>query len=239
MTDLVSYALTDGVARIAMDDGKLNVMSFAMTSALTQALDRAERDRAVVILTSDRTGVFTAGFDTKILARRDPEEVFKMVRSGADLAARLLNYPLPVIAACPGHAFPMGAFLLLASDIRIGVDGAFKIGFNEIAIGIPVPSFGLLLGRDRLLPPFLHRTVLTGEMFAPQEAVQAGFLDRLVGAEHLQGSARSIAGTMSQVNLAAFSNTKKRLKQATAAAVRSAIDLEITLPAYQSRAAVP
>jgi enoyl-CoA hydratase len=237
MTDLLSYKLTDGIARIAMNDGKVNVMSFAMSSALTQALDRAERDRAVVILTSDRSGIFTAGFDVKVLGRHDPHEVFEMVRAGADLAARLLSYPLPVIAACPGHAFPMGAFLLLACDVRLGVDGPFQIGFNEVAIGIPVPTFGLELGRHRLQPPFLHRTALTGEMFGPQDAVSAGFLDRLVSTTNLSESAHSVARTMSQVNLAAFANTKMRLKQAVVSAVRRAIDAEITLKSYQDRTA--
>jgi enoyl-CoA hydratase len=66
-----------------------------------------------------------------------------MVRLGAELAVRVLGFPYPVVTACPGHAYPMGAFLLLASDIRIGADGPYRIGLNEVAIGIPVPTFGL------------------------------------------------------------------------------------------------
>jgi enoyl-CoA hydratase len=236
MTELVSYELKNGVARIAMDDGKVNVMSTAMLSSLTRAFDLAERDNAVVILTSGRSGIFSAGFDTRILARRQPQEVFEMVRAGADLAVRVLSFRLPVVAACPGHAFPMGAFLLLGSDVRLGAPGPFKIGFNEIAIGIPVPTFGLELGRQRLLPAFLQRTALTGEMFGPEDALAAGFLDRLVSAEELQATARTVAEALTKVDLDSFTNTKTRLRSATIAAVRVAIDTEITLQVYQQRA---
>jgi hypothetical protein len=153
---LVSYEKTDGIAKISMDDGKVNVMSVAMLSELTAAFERAERDGVIVILTSAREGIFSAGFDTKILANKDPQEVFEMVRLGAELAVRVLAFPRPVVTACPGHAYPMGAFLLLASDVRIGADGPYRIGLNEVAIGIPVPTFGLELARDRLLPAYLH-----------------------------------------------------------------------------------
>jgi enoyl-CoA hydratase len=139
---LVSYENRAGVATVSMDDGKVNVMSAAMLRELTTAFERAEKDGVTVILTSARGGIFSAGFDTQILARKDPQEVFEMVRLGAELAARVLAFPRPVVAACPGHAYPMGAFLLLASDIRIGAEGSYRIGLHEVAIGIPVPTFG-------------------------------------------------------------------------------------------------
>jgi Enoyl-CoA hydratase/isomerase len=129
---LVTYEKSAGVATVSMDDGKVNVMSTAMLRELTTAFERAEKDGVIVILTSARQGIFSAGFDTKILARRDPQEVFEMIRLGAELAAGVLAFPRPVVAACPGHAYPMGAFLLLASDIRIGADGPYRIGLNEV-----------------------------------------------------------------------------------------------------------
>ena len=234
---LVSYEKIDGVARISMDDGKVNIMSTAMLSELTAAFVRAEKDSVIVILTSAREGIFSAGFDTKILGRKDPQEVFEMVRLGAELAVRVLSFPRPVVAACPGHAYPMGAFLLLASDVRIGADGPFRIGLNEVAIGIPVPTFGLELARHRLLPAYLQRTALTGEMFAPQEAMTAGFLDRVVSAESLQGTADAVAAVLGKIDFSSHASTKERLRSLTLAAVRTAIDSEITVENYRRRAA--
>jgi enoyl-CoA hydratase len=233
---LVSYVNTAGVARVSMDDGKVNVMSTAMLSELMSAFERAQKERAIVILTSGRAGIFSAGFDTKILNRKDPQEVYEMVRLGAELAARVLAFPYPVVTACPGHAYPMGAFLLLASDLRIGADGPYRIGFNEVAIGIPVPTFALELGRHRLLPPYLQRTALAGEMFAPSEAVTAGFLDRVVPADILQHSADAAAAVLGKIDLPSYTSTKERLRREAVAAVRTAIDSEITLENYQRRA---
>jgi enoyl-CoA hydratase len=236
---LVSYQKSAGVATVSMDDGKVNVMSCAMLRELTSAFEQAEKDGAIVILTSARAGVFSAGFDTKILARRNPQEVFDMVRLGAELAARVLGFPNPVVVACPGHAYPMGAFLLLASDIRIGAEGPYKIGLNEVAIGIPVPAFGLELARNRLLPAYLQRTALTGEMFPPAEAMTAGFLDQVVPADRLHESGIAIATELGKIDRAAHASTKERLRRATMASVRAAIDSEITLKSYQRRATGP
>ena len=233
---LVSYEKSAGVATVSMDDGKVNVMSTAMLSELTSEFERAEKDGVIVILTSARQGIFSAGFDTKILGRKDPQEVFEMVRLGAELAARVLAFPRPVVAACPGHAYPMGAFLLLASDIRIGADGPYRIGLNEVAIGIPVPTFGLELARHRLLPAYLQRTALSGEMFAPSEAMTAGFLDRVVAAENLQETANAVAAVLRKIDWPSHSSTKERLRRATLATVRAAIDSEITLENYRRRA---
>jgi len=233
---LVSYEKSAGVATVSMDDGKVNVMSTAMLNELTAAFERAEKDAEIVILTSARQGIFSAGFDTKILGRKDPQEVFEMVRLGAELAARVLAFPRPVVAACPGHAYPMGAFLLLASDIRIGADGPYRIGLNEVAIGIPVPTFGLELARHRLLPAYLQRTALTGEMFAPSEAMTAGFLDRVVAAENLRETADAIAAVLRKIDFPSHASTKERLRRTTLATVRTAIDSEITVENYRRRA---
>ena len=67
MTELVTYEFAGGIARITMDDGKLNVMSPDMLRALHQAFDRAEADGAIVIL-SGREGIFSAGFDLKVIS---------------------------------------------------------------------------------------------------------------------------------------------------------------------------
>jgi enoyl-CoA hydratase len=235
MNELVTYQKAGPIARIVMNDGKVNVMSAAMLSALLGALDRAEQDGAIVLLTSDCEGIFSAGFDTKILASKDPQRIYEMVRRGAEVAAQILSFPNPVVAACNGHAYPMGAFLLLASDIRIGADGPFRIGMNEVAIGIPVPTFALELGRERMIPAYLHRTALTGEMFAPQEAMAAGFLDRVVPAKSLSAATDAVAAALTKIDLPSHASTKLRLRRTAVERVRAAIDAEITLEAYQQR----
>ena len=113
-----------------------------------------------------------------------------MVKAGAELALRILSFPTPVVAACQGNAFPMGAFLIMSSDHRIAAEGNYRIGMNEVAIGLTVPRFAIEIARQRLTPAYFSRVVMTAEMFGPVEAVTAGFFDRVVPAEDLDRSAR-------------------------------------------------
>ncbi|MDO8911577.1 MAG: crotonase/enoyl-CoA hydratase family protein [Phenylobacterium sp.] len=234
MSDLIQYEFHEGVAVITMDDGKLNVMSTNMLQALGEALDRAERDEAIVVLRSGRKGVFSAGFDLKIFAANDSERSLEMVRAGAELALRLLTYPLPTLGVMEGNAFPMGTFLLLACDARIAARGPFRMGLNEVAIGISPPGFAIELARSRLHPAWLSRTVTLGEMYEPDEAVAAGFLDRAVAADQVETAIEEVLTAMRAVHATSHALAKQRLRRATGLAMREAIDRELTLEAYAS-----
>lgn len=235
MSDRVTYEANEVVATLTMDDGKANVMSPAMLEALHAAFDRAERDRLGVVLTG-RDKTFSAGFDLRVFAGGTAEQIHHMMTLGAELALRVLSFPAPVVTACTGHAFPMGAFLMLGADVRLGIDGAFQIGMNEVAIGLSVPAFAIELARQRLTAAHLHR-IAGGEMLGPTEAVAAGYLDRLVAPAELGATAREIARSLASRDRTAFAATKARIRQPAIAAVRAAIAAEITLDAYRQRVA--
>ena len=224
MNDLLSYSLADGIATITMDDGKVNAMSIPMLEALHGAFQRAEEDAAVVLLTG-RKGMFSAGFDLKVFPQgREP--TLRMLRLGATLCERILSFPHPVVTACTGHAYPAGAFLMLSADRRIGTKGPFKIGLNEVQIGLTVPSFAVEAARYRLSPAYFQR-VVTGDLYGPEEAVAAGFLDELVETENLTTRSRTVAEGLRDVNLDAHRGTKAKVRAACLAAVRAAIEDEL------------
>lgn len=236
MSDRVEYQCQDGVANIVMDDGKANVMSIPMLEALHDAFDRATRDRAIVVLRSGRPKVFSAGFDLGVLAANDVAGSVAMLRSGAELALKLLAFDTPVVSVCAGHAYPMGAFLLLSSDLRFGVEGDYRIGLNEVTVGIAAPGFALELARSRLHPAWLSRTVTTGEMYGPHDAVTAGFLDRVVPAGDVAASLAAAVDGLRRIDMNAHRTVKRRLRGATIAAMRAAIEAEITPAAFQAMA---
>jgi enoyl-CoA hydratase len=224
MSSPASYQLKDSVATITMDDGKVNVMSVAMLSALNAALDKALEDRAVVVLTG-RPGTFSAGFDLKTLTAGGPDAQ-KMVTMGFELAHRMLSFPTPIVVACNGHAIAMGVFLVLAADYRLGADGPFKIGANEVAIGITMPHFGVEICRQRLAPAHFNRAVIFSEMYSPTDAVPAGFLDRVVPDAELQNEAQKFAAALTKLNMTAHAASKLRLRDQTLKAIRAAIDTD-------------
>src|SRR6185295_15585656 len=161
---------------ITMNDGKVNVMSTAMLQDLHAAFARAEGDGAAVLLVG-KPGIFSAGFDVKVFASGDLPAIMTMLRTGAELIERILAFPFPVVTACTGHAYPMGAFLMLSADVRFGADGPYRIGMNEVAIRIVPPRFAIEIARMRLTPAAFHRVIVTGEMLSPTDAAAAGFLD--------------------------------------------------------------
>ena len=189
MSELISYQFEDGIATLTLNNGKVNAISPAVIDAFNQALDQALQDKAVVIVTG-QPGILSGGYDLKVMTS-GPENAVNLVAAGSTLARRLLSHPYPVIVACPGHAVAKGAFLLLSADYRIGVDGPFQIGLNEVAIGMTMHHVGIELARDRLRKSAFTRSVINAEMFSPAAAVDAGFLDTLVSADQLQESACS------------------------------------------------
>ena len=221
MSDLISYHLEDGVATLTLSNGKVNAISPDVVAAFNAALDQAEKDRAVVIITG-QPGILSGGYDLKVMTA-GPKEAVSLVTAGSTLARRLLSHPFPVIVACPGHAVAKGAFILLSADYRIGVDGPFSIGLNEVQIGMTMHNAGIELARDRLRRSAFHRSVINGEMFDPKSAVDAGFLDKVVSAEELQGAALAAARQLKKINMLAHKNTKLKVRKALLDALDNAI----------------
>lgn len=231
--DLLSYELSDSIATITLDDGKVNALSPQMLSDVNNALDRAEADGAVVVL-AGRPRVFSAGFDLKVL-RSDGEESLAMLRVGFELAARVLSFPKPVVIACSGHAIAMGVFLLLSGDYRIGAAGPYKITANEVAIGLTMPRAAVEICRQRLAPAHFNRATVIAEVYDPDTAVAAGFLDRVVCAAELAGTARDVAAQLRMLDMNSHTATKLRARNKALAAVRMAIDLDYGDAARQRR----
>ncbi|MBC3347229.1 MULTISPECIES: crotonase/enoyl-CoA hydratase family protein [Pseudomonas] len=224
MSDLIAYHLEDGIATLTLNNGKVNAISPDVIAAFNTALDQAVADRAVVIITG-QPGILSGGYDLKVMTA-GPKEAVSLVTAGSTLARRLLSHPFPVVVACPGHAVAKGAFLLLSADYRIGVDGPFSIGLNEVQIGMTMHHAGIELARDRLRKSAFHRSVINGEMFNPQSAVDAGFLDKVVSTDELQGAALEAARQLKKINMTAHKNTKLKVRKALLETLDSAILLD-------------
>ena len=217
----MSCDIENEVATIVMDDGKSNVISPQMLSQLNQALDEAERANAVVVVTG-RKGIFSAGFDLKIL-KSGVFNAFDMLIGGFSLSRRLLSFPTPVVVACNGHAMAMGSFILLSGDYRIGVEGEFKIAANEVEIGLTMPHSAVEICRQRLKPAYFDRTVLLSELYHPRTALEAGFLDQVVPEENLQTEAQRWAEKFASLDLKAHRRSKLRMRGKMLSALRRAI----------------
>ncbi|MFA5939764.1 MAG: crotonase/enoyl-CoA hydratase family protein [Sinimarinibacterium sp.] len=225
MDPILNYELSGGVATLTMNDGKANVMSVRMLQELSAAFDRAQADKAVVLLTSGGR-LFSGGFDLAVF-KSDRAELFRMLEAGALLTQKMLAFPRPIVAVCAGHAIAMGVFLMLGADVRIGVDEGARIQVNEVQIGLTVPHFAIEICRHRLAPQHLHHAVGTAAPHTPQQALQAGFLTELAAAASIGEAGRSSAKAVAALHAGAFADTKARLTQHTRAAMEIAVREDI------------
>jgi enoyl-CoA hydratase len=224
MTAKTRVEIEGGIAWIAMDDGKVNALSLEMLDEIDTGLDLAERAGAVVVL-SGREGIFSAGFDLPTF-KRGREASVAMLRAGAGLIERLLAFPRPVLTACNGHAYPMGAFLMLSADVRLCSAGPWRIGMNEVAIGLTVPRFAIELARHRLTPVGFAR-IPSAQMFAPEEALQLGYLDRILAADRLAEAVREEASRLRGLDMPSFAATKARIHERALRSIRAAVTEEL------------
>lgn len=226
MTELATYALHGPVATITIDDGKVNAFSIPMLRTIHAALDQAEQDQSAVLLTG-REGCFSAGFDLNVFTQGG-EQVLQMLRLGAKLSERVFSFARPVLVACTGHALAAGTFLALAADLRIGARGPFRIGLNEVQIGLTVPWFAVELARQRLHPAHFNRAVVSAEIYEPDEALAAGFLDRVVSADELHDVSMQALTRLAELNAKAHAETKLRARGGALELLRSAIQTELS-----------
>ncbi len=175
----VSYEHREGVAVITMDDGKANAVGFDMLDELTSTLDQADEAASAVVL-AGRPGVFSGGFDLKVMQGDDPDAVQRLIEYGGSVALRLLRWPRPIVVACTGHAYAYGALLLLAGDDRIGEEGDLRIALPETNLGMPLPPFGIEIVKARLRPDVAVPLAVQSRPFLHSEAREAGILTEVV-----------------------------------------------------------
>jgi len=206
----MSYQLSNNVAIISIDDGKANVVSHKFIDQLYAHLDRAEREASAVILTG-RDGMFSAGFDLKEF-QVSQEAANALVGRGMEMLTRLYEFPLPVISACAGHAIGMGAFLLMASDNRIGAEADYQVTLPETGISMPFTPVLRTLIHDRIASSHKTTAMVQSTPHTPQQAVTAGFLDCVVEADQLMSQAQALAEKLAELPKEFYTRNKRDLR---------------------------
>lgn len=222
--ELVQLTLENKIATITLQNGKVNAISHQVIAELNEALDQAEEAGAVVILTG-QPGIFSGGYDLKTM-QKSMTDAMALVAEGSTLTRRMLAFPTPIISACSGHAIAKGSFILLCSDYRIGVQGPFKLGLNEVAIGMTMHQAGIEMARGRMPSNYFNRSVINAEMFGPEEAIDAGFLDKVVEPEKLMEEAVALAEEFKKLNMKAHHGTKVKSRKAFLEAMDAAIEAD-------------
>jgi enoyl-CoA hydratase len=195
------------VSIITLDDGKVNAFSPAMIAEVDSLLDQVPTDKGALMFTG-REGMFTAGFDLKVMAT-DPDAAVGMIKSGFKMLQRIFSFPRPVVSACSGHAIALGAFLLCSSDHRIGAKGEYKVGANELRNNMIVPTPLLEIAKFKLNKSHKQRAILNAEMYSIEDAVEPGYLDEVVDADKVFETALAKAKDLAVLAHPQYNETKK------------------------------
>ena len=225
----VSTTVDGDVAVITLDDGKANAISFEVLDGLNAAIDDAVAGAPKAIAIIGREGKFSAGFNLKIMTG-DIADARRLLGGGAELGIKILEAPIPVVLGVTGHALAMGGILTTTADYRVGAAGDYKLGLNEVAIGMPVPKFAVELTRDRLAKRWFTRCVQHAELCSPEQAVEAGFLDEVVALDAVRDRAVAVAQHLADtVHPVPFRVTRGTIRGALAADLRDSLAQDLAL----------
>lgn len=216
-SQVTTSRVADGtVELIVIDDGKANALSKSIIADVIAAVAQAEADDScVAIVIAGREGKFSAGFDLNVIQSGDAAAMTDLVADGGELVRTLYGCGLPVVAACTGHAVAAGALMLLGSDVRVGSEGPFKIGLNEVAIGMTLPDWAHTIAFERLSKRHIQRAIANARITNPADAVDVGFLDRIVPPSDVIDVAVAEAAELAGLDRGAYRRTMAGFRKPT------------------------
>lgn len=222
----VTVSTSGPVTVVTLDDGKANALNHEIIDALRAALRDAQKSSGAMVL-AGRPNRFSGGFDLSIMTS-GPDAALSLLQAGADLAIEIYTSRIPVVVACTGHAVAMGAILLMSADLRVGTEGDFKIGMNEVAIGMPIPHFAMHLARERITTRWFVQAIQHARLFDPVTAIDAGYLDEVAPADAVIDTAVARATDLAtNLKTGAFQMTRDIMRSASADQLRAGIALDM------------
>jgi Delta3-Delta2-enoyl-CoA isomerase len=182
MLNLVKH---DAVTEIQLARPPVNALNLDLLRAIQGALADAVRDGARGIVLSGTQGMFSAGVDVPALLTRDRAGVREFWREFFATCAALAHSPVPVVAAITGHSPAGGAVLSLFCDYRVMAQGPYRIGLNEVQVGLIAPDC-IQMALRRVVGAYrAERLLVSGALIDAEQALACGFVDELTNVDEV------------------------------------------------------
>ena len=215
----------DGVMVAQLNRPPANALTVEFLNEIEANFRRIENDpsvRAVVMKGFDK--VLSAGMDLKMLATLDSTAAQAEVVDALNRAyGAMYAFSKPYVVAVSGHAIAGGLFFILAADYRIAAEGPARFGLSEVRVGVAFPVAPLEIARAELSPAVARRILLSGHPVGVSDALSAGIIDEVVGADLLQPRAIEMANSLAASPAAAYAQIKQQLRAPVMAKIKAAL----------------
>jgi enoyl-CoA hydratase/carnithine racemase len=203
----------DAVREVRLNRPPANALSLELMVALREAIESAPHHGSRALVLSGTPGRFSAGLDVPLLLSYDRPTIAKLWHEFYALLRTLAASPIPIVAAITGHAPAGGTVLPLFCDARIMADGDFKIGLNEVQVGLVLPPVILAALRRLVGPRQAERVAVSGILISPPEALAVGLIDALAPIDHVIDHAIHWCETLLALPAEAMSATRREARK--------------------------
>jgi len=223
MLDIISHG---DIAELSLNRPPANALNHELLRKLLAGIEQVLDDGARGLILSGQDGMFSAGIDVPQLLGMDRPAILEFWSLLFDSSKALLTSPVPVVAALAGHSPAGGAVLAAHCDYRIAVDGPYKIGFNEVQVGLPLPSTILMVFEELVGPRIARQLAMQGKMMTMGEAFEVGLVDELLAADRLMVRVLEFLESLLALPSTAMNRTRLTAKANLIKAVETATDVE-------------
>lgn len=177
MLDIIDH--DHGIRELRLARPPVNALNPELVTRLRQAITEAPRDGAAALVLAGAPGLFSAGLDIPALLQLDRAAMHAFWDDFFGVCTALARCPIPVAAAVTGHSPAGGAVLAIFCDYRVMARGDFRIGLNEVQVGLLVPDC-IQAALRRLVGAYrAERLLVSGTMLEAGAAHDAGMVDEL------------------------------------------------------------
>ncbi|MFT4968807.1 MAG: 3,2-trans-enoyl-CoA isomerase [Chitinophagales bacterium] len=201
-------------AIVQLDRGSANPINIEMLQELNTCFQGLAKDDSIdgAVLTG-KERFFSAGLDVIELYAYDNDQVAELFESLFNAIKTMISFPKPLVASITGHSPAGGCVLALCCDYRIMADGKYRIGLNEVPVGIVMPKFIYHLYESVIGSKLAMQFILEGKLLAINEALDTGLVDVSVPEDQVLATALEQLEKYLSLNKRTWQYSKLNMRQ--------------------------
>lgn len=204
----------ENYAILQLSRGKSNPINHDFVKALRTTLRSLLDDRSVKgVVLNGNPGFFSVGLDLPELYSYDEAGFAAFWSDFMALISDMVAFDKPIVAAVTGHAPAGGCILAIGCDYRVMAEGNYKIGLNEIPVGLVVPAPIFHLYAFWIGQRLAYQYLMEGKLYQPEQAREIGLVDEVVSGDAVLQTAELKLQQYLRFNEQSWRLTKQQLKR--------------------------